>query len=132
MNYASVTTKNYYVTTRTTATTSHKPSCSTRPPLFTQPVKNNTGQLTSHKPRFQQHRRMPRCTNSISTTTTTTFYETATHLRISTHFTHVSRHKYSSFTIISFCTDLINRTDCYDALRYKTLRHTVTKITFCS
>jgi len=65
-------TKNYYATTRTTPTTSHKLPCSTRPPLFTQPVKfNNTGQLTSHKPRLQQLQlhRLSRCTNSISTTT---------------------------------------------------------------
>jgi len=82
-----------YATTRTTPTTSHKPPCSTRPLLFTQPVKfNHTGRWTSHRPRLQQLLRTTRCTNSISTTTTTTFHETATHLRISTHFTHVSRH----------------------------------------
>ena len=63
-------TNNYYATTRTKPTTSHKPPCSTQPLFFTQPVKlNNTGQSTSHKPMLQQLHRMPRCTNSISTTT---------------------------------------------------------------
>ena len=66
LNNASHATKNYFETTRTTPTTLHKPPCSTRPPLFTQP-----GQLNSHKPRLQQLRlhRLSRCTNSISTTT---------------------------------------------------------------
>jgi len=50
--------------------TSHKPPCSTRPPLFTQPVMfNNNSQSTSHKPTVRQLRQPSRCTNSISTTT---------------------------------------------------------------
>ena len=58
-------TKNYYATTRTTPTTSHKPPCSTRPPVKF----NNTGQWTSHEPMLRQLHRPSRCTNSISTTT---------------------------------------------------------------
>ena len=82
-------TKNYYATTRTT-TTSHKPPCSTRPPLCTQPITfdNFTGRQGASTPYLQQP--------------TTTFHETATHMRISTHFTQVSRA--SSHRLLSFHT----------------------------
>jgi len=42
---------------------------------------------------------------------TTTIRETATHLRLSTHFTKVSR-RYQSHRFLSFHTDIIFRTDC--------------------
>ena len=42
LNNASYATKNYYATTRTTPTTSHKPPYSTRPSLFTQAQASTT------------------------------------------------------------------------------------------
>jgi len=81
----------------TTWTTSYKSPCSAtrvRQLHTSRPVQRDhhspykTNQSHSSNLQHRQLRQPSRCTNSISTTTsTTTFHETATHMRISTHFT---------------------------------------------